>query len=57
MAVPTKAKAKVATDWSKTVAATPEGGIVMGNPKAKVTLVEYGSLTCSHCKHFAEIGV
>ncbi len=57
MAVPTKATTKVATDWSKTVAATPEGGIIMGNPKAKLTLVEYGSLTCSHCKHFADTGV
>jgi protein-disulfide isomerase len=28
----------------------------MGNPKAKVKLVEYGSLTCPHCRHFAETG-
>ena len=33
---------------------TPDGGFVMGNPKAKVTIVEYGSLTCPHCRHFAE---
>src|SRR5690348_5148045 len=26
----------------------------MGNPKAKVAIVEYGSLTCPHCRHFAE---
>ena len=29
----------------------------MGNPKAKVKLVEYGSLTCPHCRHFAETGM
>ena len=28
----------------------------MGNPKAKVKLVEYGSLACPHCRHFAETG-
>jgi protein-disulfide isomerase len=43
-------------DWTKTVAATPEGGIRMGNPNADVKLVEYGSLTCPHCAEFAEKG-
>jgi protein-disulfide isomerase len=28
--------------------------MTMGDPKAKVTLVEYASDTCSHCAHFAE---
>lgn len=42
-----------AADWSRTVAATPEGGFRMGNPEAKVKLVEYGSLTCGHCASFA----
>ena len=41
-------------DWTTTVAATPDGGFVMGNPNAKVKLVEYGSLSCPHCAHFAE---
>ena len=36
-------------DWSKTVAATPEGGFQMGNPNAAVKLIEYGSMTCPHC--------
>lgn len=27
--------------------------IVMGNPKAPVTLIEYSSLTCPHCAHFS----
>lgn len=51
------AKVAPVTDWSKTVVATPQGGIAMGNPKAKVTLVEYGSLTCSHCRDFALAGM
>ena len=33
---------------------TPEGGYVMGNPAAPIKLVEYGSLTCSHCAEFSE---
>lgn len=43
-----------AVDWAKRVAATTDGGFVMGNPKAKVTLVEYGSLACPHCRALAE---
>ena len=50
------AKKASAADWSRTVAATPEGGYAMGNPKAKVTLVEYASLACSHCRDFAAQG-
>ena len=45
---------KKATDWTRTVAATPDGGFRMGNPHAKVKLVEYGSLTCPHCRLFAQ---
>ncbi len=47
------ARKAVAPDWSRTVVSTPEGGMAMGNPRAKVTLVEYGSLACSHCRDFA----
>ena len=43
-------------DWSRTVAATPQGGFRMGNPNAKVKLVEYGSLACPHCRHFEQTG-
>jgi protein-disulfide isomerase len=50
------AKAPVPHDWSKTVVATPEGGFRMGNPNAKLRLVEYGSLACPHCRHFEETG-
>ena len=42
------------TDWTRTVVATDDGGFRMGNPKAKIEIVEYGSLTCPHCRHFAE---
>lgn len=31
-----------------------EAGVVLGNPDAAVTLVEYASLTCGHCKTFHE---
>ena len=40
--------------WSETVAKTDAGGIVMGNPDAPLKLVEYMSITCSHCKDFGE---
>lgn len=43
-------------DWARTVVATSEGGFRMGNPEAAVRLVEYVSLTCPHCRHFAETG-
>jgi protein-disulfide isomerase len=43
-------------DWTQTVALTPDGGMLMGNPNAKVKLVEYGSLTCPHCREFDEKG-
>jgi protein-disulfide isomerase len=45
-----------ARDWTHVVVATPDGGFRMGNPSARVKLVEYGSLTCPHCRHFAETG-
>lgn len=47
-------KGSVARDWTKTVVATPAGGFQMGNPNARVKLVEYGSLTCSHCADFSD---
>lgn len=58
-AAPAKAahKAPVAQDWTRAVKATPAGGFVMGNPDAKVKLVEYGSMTCPHCRAFDEKGV
>lgn len=46
------AATQAAPDWTKTVVATPEGGFRMGNPDAKVKLIEYASLTCPHCAKF-----
>jgi protein-disulfide isomerase len=43
-------------DWSSIVSKTAEGGFIMGNPNAKVKLVEFGSLTCPHCAEFEEKG-
>jgi protein-disulfide isomerase len=40
-------------DWTQVVATTPEGGIRMGNPDAPTKLVEFGSMTCSHCAEFS----
>ena len=38
-------------------APTAAGGFVMGNPNAKAKLIEYGSMTCPHCREFDEKGV
>ena len=43
-------------DWSTIVTKTPEGGFLMGNPNAKVKVVEFGSMTCPHCAEFEEQG-
>lgn len=43
--------------WSDVVSATPDGGMVMGNPTAPIKLVEYGSLSCPHCAHLANEGM
>src|SRR5437764_6143430 len=51
------AKTAAHADWTHVVAATPAGGFVLGNPKAKVKLVEYGSLSCPHCRAFDQEGV
>lgn len=40
--------------WANTVSKTAEGGYVMGNPEAPIKLVEFASLTCPHCREFAD---
>ncbi|WP_426165325.1 DsbA family protein [Sandarakinorhabdus sp. DWP1-3-1] len=53
IAAPARPSAKSArTAWVDVYAATPEGGFRRGNPAAAVKLIEYGSLTCSHCRDF-----
>jgi protein-disulfide isomerase len=55
LALPAQAQPK--KDWNSVVSATPEGGILVGNPAAKVRLLEFASFTCSHCKTFHDEGV
>lgn len=45
-----------AVDWTRTLVRTPEGGVRMGNPDAKVKLIEYGARTCPTCAQFAVEG-
>lgn len=53
----TMAKPPKGGNWTDVVNAMPSGGFMMGNPNAKVKLVEYGSMTCPHCKRFDEHAV
>jgi protein-disulfide isomerase len=55
----TSAKASPATaspNWTSVIGESPSGGFVMGNPKAKVRLVEIASLSCPHCRKFEQEG-
>ena len=56
-AAPAAKPAAAAQDWTKVIAATPEGGFRIGNPAAPTKVIEYGSLTCGHCGHFAREGM
>lgn len=44
----------VAANWNTTVAETPGGGHLLGNPAAKTKLIEFVSYTCPHCAHFEQ---
>ena len=46
--------APAGTQWSTTFAETADGGMLMGNPKAAVKLIEYGALSCPHCARFSK---
>lgn len=50
---PPAAAQQAQADWTRTVAATPEGGYRIGNPDAPVKVIEFVSLTCPHCAHFS----
>lgn len=41
------------TAWDSRLSRSAAGNHVVGNPAAKVKLVEFISYTCSHCAHFA----
>ena len=43
-----------ARDWARVTSIARSGGFVLGNPAAKVRLVEYSSFTCSHCARFSQ---
>lgn len=47
-----KKKATAPRDWGTHVVQAPSGAYLIGNPAAKVKLVEYLSYTCGHCAHF-----
>ena len=49
----TAAAPQSAKDWRATASLSPTGSVLVGNPAAKVKLVEYLSFTCSHCAEFA----
>lgn len=42
-----------AQDWARVVRRTAAGNFVLGNPAARVKLVEYLSFTCPHCAAFS----
>ena len=46
------AQARAKMDWSTHVTQTLAGAYVIGNPAARVKLVEYVSYTCPHCAVF-----
>ena len=52
----TQAKPPAGGSWADVVNATSAGGFMMGNPNARVKLVEIGSLSCPHCKAFEDEG-
>src|SRR3546814_18175392 len=50
----TAAAPPAATAWSATIGESGIGASSVGNPQAKVKLVEYFSYTCSHSAEFAK---
>lgn len=53
-AVIEKVAAPAGTNWSQVVNPSPEGGMVLGNPDAPIKVVEFASITCSHCADFSK---
>lgn len=49
-------EADTSRNWVEVVSETEQGGFVMGNPDAPIKIVEFASLTCSHCATFSEQG-
>jgi len=49
-----KVGAPAGKSWSATVSKTADGGYLMGNPDAPIKIIEFASLTCSHCADFSK---
>lgn len=47
-----KVAAPAGKQWVDVVSKTSEGGYLIGNPDAKLKLVEYLAVTCPHCAEF-----
>lgn len=43
-------------NWNQTVAVTPSGSHIRGNPDAELKVVEFVSYTCPHCASFEKEG-
>ena len=52
----TQASPPAGGTWADVVNATSAGGYLMGNPNAKVKVIEIGSLSCPHCRAFESEG-
>ncbi len=48
-----KVAAPAGKAWTDVVSKTEAGGFKMGNPDAKLQLIEYGAITCPGCAQFA----
>jgi protein-disulfide isomerase len=53
-AIPTGGTALAQSANDELLVAGPLGEITLGDPSAPVTVIEYASMTCSHCAHFNE---
>lgn len=52
--VPGLAAAQEKVDVEALMQPNPLGEKALGDPNAPVTVIEYASMTCSHCQHFQE---
>ena len=57
VSAPATALATASGNWANTVTITPIGSHIIGNPNARLKLVEYMSYTCSHCAAFEAEGI
>jgi protein-disulfide isomerase len=48
-----QARAQADTDQAELAKVGPAGEIILGSATAPVTIIEYASMTCPHCAHFA----